>query len=265
MIVTVGNDKITLKGAASLSSVNIKGDYILVNDKTKSPVTIASSIKTADASARTKAVKITGNKLANSIAGGKGNDSLVGGDGADKLSGNAGNDKLYGGAGNDFLNGGKGDDSLRGGSGKDTFIYSSGDGNDVIFGFGNNDLLKITGTFSASYDEDNDEIYFKVGTTSKAITLRNFDTETFNVNGSTYKISGTKLAKKQIHYDKKIIPSKFSPGFYFARINFAEKNPSVLVTCGRSVFISISLKFSCDAKKFSTTDSFSRRVIVHVL
>ena len=49
------------------------------------------------------------------------------------------------------------------------------------------------------------------------------------------------------------------------RSSLAEKNPSVPVTCGKSVFISTGRKFSCAAKNFSTTDSFSRRMIVHVL
>ena len=58
-------------------------------------------------------------------------------------------------------------------------------------------MLKITGTFSASYNQSKNEIYFKVGTTANAITLKDFgSTSTFNVNGSYYKISGTKLVKK---------------------------------------------------------------------
>ena len=204
IIVTVGDGKISLMGAASLSSVNITSDYLNVTNSTKSPVTVGSAVKTIDASKRTKAVKITGNALANSIVGGSkndslyggsGNDSIRGGKGNDKLYGQAGNDKLYGGAGNDTLTGGKGNDSLWGDAGKDTFIYSSGDGKDVIYGFDNNDMLKITGTFSASYSKSKDEVYFKVGSTSKAITLKDFSATSFNVNGTAYKISGTKLVK----------------------------------------------------------------------
>ena len=195
VIVTVGKSNITLNGAAYLSKINItKGTggsssstLKTVTDSTKSPVTVGSAIKTINASSRTKAVKITGNAKANTITGGKGND---------KLYGQAGNDKLFGGSGNDTLTGGKGNDSLWGDAGKDTFIYSNGDGKDVIYGFANNDLLKITGTFSASYDKSKSEIYFKVGSTSKAITLHDFTASSFNVNGSSYKISETKLVKK---------------------------------------------------------------------
>jgi hypothetical protein len=58
-------------------------------------------------------------------------------------------------------------------------------------------MLKITGTFSASYSKSKKEIYFKVGSTSDAITLKDFgSTSTFNINGTNYQISGTKLVKK---------------------------------------------------------------------
>ena len=204
IIVTVGKGKISLMGAASLSNVNITSDYLNVTNSTKSPVTVGSAVKIVNASSRTKAVKITGNALANSIVGGSkndslyggsGNDSILGGKGNDKLYGQSGNDKLYGGSGNDTLIGGKGNDSLWGDAGKDTFIYSSGDGKDVIYGFDNNDMLKITGKFSASYSKSKGEVYFKVDSTSKAITLKNFTATSFNVNGDTYKISGTKLIR----------------------------------------------------------------------
>ena len=130
------------------------------------------------------------------IWGDSGNDTLKGDAGDDKLHGEAGKDKIYGGTGNDSLNGGKGNDSLWGNAGKDTFIYASGDGKDVIIGFENSDMLKITGKFSTSYSKSKDEIYFKVGSTANAITLKDFSATSFNVNGTNYKISGSKLVKK---------------------------------------------------------------------
>ncbi len=139
---------------------------------------------------------LVGDEGANKIIGGSGNDKMWGEDGNDSLKGDAGNDWLIGGDGNDTLNAGKGNDSLWGGDGNDSFIYAKGDGKDVIFGFENNDLLKITGTFSASYSKSKDEVYFKVGTTSKAITLSDFTATSFHVNSSTYRISGSKLVKK---------------------------------------------------------------------
>lgn len=155
-----------------------------------------STIKEIDASVLKSKVKLVGNSLANTIKGGRKDDNLLGGAGADKLYGNAGNDILKGSAGSDSLWGGLGNDTLWGDAGKDTFIYASGEGKDVIYGFENNDLLKITGAFSASYSKSKGEVYFKVGTTSKAITLSDFSATSFNINGTNYKISGTKLVKK---------------------------------------------------------------------
>jgi len=156
IIVTVGDGKISLIGAASLSAVNIVRDStsttpaisttLTVNNSTKSPVTVDSAIKTIDASKRTTAVKITGNAQANTISGGTKNDTLYGGNGNDSIVGNAGNDKLYGDAGNDTLFGGAGNDSLWGGNGNDVFIYSAG--NDVIADYATGDIISLGGSIS---------------------------------------------------------------------------------------------------------------------
>ncbi len=133
----------------------------------------------------------------NSILGGSGNDTLdnmyIGN--YSTLNGGDGNDILRGNSTKDTLIGGKGNDSLWGGSGADTFIYAKGDDKDVIYGFGNNDLLKITGTFSASYNKSARTVAFTVGTGS--VTLKDFTASTFHVNSSTYQInSKNKFVKK---------------------------------------------------------------------
>lgn len=183
----------------------IIGGAFLATNSTSKNNTLASWREVADASERTKAIKIVGNAKDNIILGGSANDSLYGGSGKDSILGNSGKDKLYGQSGNDILKGGAGNDSLWGGAGNDslwgdsganTFIYASSEGKDVVYGFENNDLLKITGAFSASYSKSKNEVYFKVGTTSKAITLTDFSASSFNVNGKLYQISGTKLVKK---------------------------------------------------------------------
>ena len=140
--------------------------------------------------------KLLGDSGKDVLAGGEGNDTLLGGKDSDTLWGDAGNDKLYGGEDNDILTGGKGNDSLWGDSGADKFIYESGDGKDVIFGFDDSDMLQITGAFSASCNKKQSEVYFKVGTTSKAITLKEFSATSFNINGNKYVISGTNLIRK---------------------------------------------------------------------
>ena len=194
IIVTVGKGTITLNGAVSLSSVHINNDMILTNSN-KSSVTVDTTTQNIDASERTKTVKITGNKLANTISGGSKNDSLYGGKGNDSIVGNAGNDKLYGGKGNDTLWGGKGNDSLWGGTGADNFIYSSGDGNDVIFGFDNDDLLKIMTSFETSYSKKKNAVTFKMNDNG-SITLKNFTATSFRVNSDVYQIADNKFIKK---------------------------------------------------------------------
>ena len=193
VVLTIGKGSLKIKKGKgkSLGMINSKGKsfstiiggsanstLMTVTDSTKSPVTLDSAVKIVDASSRTKAVKITGNSSVNKITGGSGNDTI------------------YGGAGNDTIDGGKGNDSLWGDKGADVFLYSEGEGKDVISGFDNSDMILITGGFTTSYDKSKDEIYFKVGSTSNALTLKNYTATTFNINGYDYKISDSKLTKK---------------------------------------------------------------------
>jgi len=69
------------------------------------------------------------------LDGGSGNDLLNGGRGDDTILGGSGNDVIFGGSGRDVLSGGTGDDLLFGGRGSDTFMFSTGDGSDLVFGF----------------------------------------------------------------------------------------------------------------------------------
>ena len=192
---TVKNAKeLTLIDTGGTEQTTIIGSVIL--DDTASATTLESDIEVADASTRTKAIKIVGNTLANSILGGGGNDKLYGGKGDDSLIGNKGNDNLYGQDGNDTLWGGSGNDTLTGGNGADVFIYNNGEGKDVITDFSNDDLLQITGTFSTVFNSSSNTIAFKVGSTASAVTLKDYTATSFNVNGDSYLINGSKLVKK---------------------------------------------------------------------
>ncbi|HEY1131479.1 MAG TPA: calcium-binding protein, partial [Roseateles sp.] len=71
------------------------------------------------------------------LDGGADNDVLFGGSGQDNLRGGAGNDKLYGDGGEaddgaDILEGGTGNDELFGGGKGDMYVFSKGDGQDVV-------------------------------------------------------------------------------------------------------------------------------------
>ena len=127
------------------------------------------------------------------------------------ISGSSGNDTIFNNGDSVTIEGGKGNDSIynssgyyvsiTGGADNDTIYGETGDdyldGKDIIYGFDNTDMLLITGAFSASYSKSKKEIYFKVGSTSNAITLKDFgSTTSFNVNGISYKVSGSKLVEK---------------------------------------------------------------------
>ena len=197
VVVTAGEGSITLKNAASLSTLNILGKEsapaTIYDNKSASKVTLASSIGIGDATARTSAIRITGNNIANTILGGTGKDTLYGKNGDDYLEGGDGNDKLYGQNDDDTLWGGIGNDTLEGGKGADTFIYNDGEGKDVITDFGDDDLLQITGDFTTSYNASAGTITFKFD--DGRLTLKDFTATTFNINGDSYHISGNKLVK----------------------------------------------------------------------
>ena len=197
VVLTVGEGRITLKDAASLSTLNILGKESIptstLDDDSAARVTLGSSIKIGDASARTNGIRITGNSLDNSIVGGAGKDTLYGKAGDDYLAGGDGADKLYGNGDNDTLWGGAGNDTLWGGDGSDTFIYSEGEGRDVISGFDDDDLIQITDGFTTSYSSAKGTVSFKYD--NGALTLKDFTAEIFNVNGDSYVISGKQLVK----------------------------------------------------------------------
>ena len=214
VVFTIGKGTLTIKDAQdkTLTLINSKGKEsttvisgaktLNVTNKTSSPLTIDSDIKTVDASKRTKAIKIYGNKLDNVILGGSKSDILYGQGGNDSILGNAGDDVLYGGFGDDTLKGGKGSDTLIGGAGNDslwgdagadTFVYSSGGGKDVIFDFDDKDTLTLDSLdFTASHKSGVVTLKFEEG----SVTLKDFTATTFHINDDTYKISGSKFRKQ---------------------------------------------------------------------
>ena len=86
-------------------------------------------------------------------------------------------------------------DSLWGDTGADTFIYSSGDGKDIIYGFESKDTLTLDGLdFTASYSKTKGTVTLKFN--SGSITFKEFTATTFHINNDTYKISGSTLKKQ---------------------------------------------------------------------
>ena len=99
--------------------------------------------------------KIWGGRGWDVIDAGEGNDWVSGGRGADVINGGAGYDWIAGGKGDDVIGGGEGFDSLRGGKGDDTFVFSTGDGYDIIRDFdrwGDDQIALSVGGFESFQD-----------------------------------------------------------------------------------------------------------------
>ena len=177
----------------------IVGGSYLADDTSESQATLDSWREIGDASERTKAIELVGNAKANTILGGSGNDSLYGKNGNDCLVGGAGNDIIYGENGNDTLWGGAGNDTLYGGDGEDTFIYKPGEGTDTIFDYQSGDILQILqsdGTAGGSFTKSSfsgGKLSLTVSGGGKIVFDNVSATDTFNINGATYKISGKTL------------------------------------------------------------------------
>ncbi len=194
VVLTVGNGKITAKGAKSkvIAYSDASGDHTypkdndvvidgkkitLTEDYLRKNFNVADygeALQTIDASAVQQDININGNARKNKIIGSTENDSIYGddaadtiygGDGVDTLNGGKGNDILYGEGGNDSLWGNKGDDTLYGGDGADIFVYKKGDGNDAIADFESIDKIMIFNAKVGSYNADTStgNVTFKVG------------------------------------------------------------------------------------------------------
>ena len=186
-----GNDYILNYGKRA-SVVGSKGDDIIYNDS-------ISSNSTLSGGAGNDSIWNYGSKV--TISGGSGDDYIANWGKNVSINGGSGNDLLFGDAGNDTLWGGKGDDSLWGGKGNDTFIYKTGEGNDTIFDYQSGDMLKIlksNGAAGGKYKKSkfsDDTLTLTIGTGS--VIFEDVTTATtFNINGNSYKISGSKLVRK---------------------------------------------------------------------
>ncbi|WP_033073857.1 calcium-binding protein [Sphingopyxis sp. MWB1] len=122
---------------------------------------------------------INGTGNADTLDGRSGNDVVSGGGGNDELLGGADDDVLNGGAGHDRLTGGLGNDLLRGEAGNDIYVYTPGDGDDIIDDLsGQNVVLLGAGIapdniyFSTSVSSSND-IVIRFAGHSGSIALKN--------------------------------------------------------------------------------------------
>ena len=213
-ILSVGKDKITLEGGASLEAFKfddgtekIAKDGMLMTlvDGKENSVSLTSGFSSTDsidfsetgnyadkdwvnldASERKKGLTIAGDNVANSLIGSKGNDTIRGG------------------GGNDFINGGAGNDELWGDDGANTFIFCVGDGTDTIKDFDASiDKILIQDTngravnFKGKYNSSKDTLTLNVTGGGKVILTglaENLTSDTtFDINGKNYSIKGKNL------------------------------------------------------------------------
>lgn len=136
-----GNDYISYYASTGGITIDLEADTVsrswAVNDTIK-------DFESASGS-KTGADKMYGTSGANTLKGYGGND---------KLYGRSGNDKLYGGTGNDYFDGGAGTDLLYGGNGADVFHFDRTEDHDIIKDFQNNvDKIELDNfTFAAGQD-----------------------------------------------------------------------------------------------------------------
>ena len=137
------------------------------------------------------------NDMDNEIKGGDGNDILIGGNGVNNI--------LEGGSGNDTLRGcydsyGNPDISM---NGKNTFVFSRGDGNDMVENFKDNDLIKFK-------DMGSNEVKFNLNLvdnsllisdklSNSSVLIKNYDVRTnLNFQFKDGKILGSDFISGQV-------------------------------------------------------------------
>ena len=133
--------------------------------------------------------RLNGNDGDDTLYGGNHNDALYGGKGNDTLYGNEENDELYGDDGDDTLIGGEGNDYLYGEEGDDTYVFSKGDGNDIINDSKGNNIVKFGEGISKG------DITFMYSGGNLSIKYGNSDTITvsYYVSNATYQIDKIEL------------------------------------------------------------------------
>ena len=178
LIVSLGSGSITLKDAAD-RSITIRGgarvsDYI--NNTTQN--TLIAGTSSAD-SIYNYAYYVT-------IDGGAGDDSInnAAGDYV-SIDGGTGNDSIFNGNlnWNNTIHGGLGDDTITNEGNYGIYQYASGDGNDVIFGFGYDDTLQLTDGANYTTLKSGSDLIVSLG--SGSITLKDAADRSINIDGGS--------------------------------------------------------------------------------
>ena len=275
VVITVGSGKITVKGAADRVITYIENgkektwpDSIDIDETTNTVILskdymrtsfnlagYADDIQTVDASAVTRELSITGNSAANRIIGSEEDDVIDGGAGKDTLLGGDGNDSLNGGKGNDVLIGGAGNDTYTGGAGADIFVYSKGEGKDVITDYDEDDKVSIASGSESDFDvtTSGNDVVLTFNKNNK-ITVKDAATKDF-----TYIVDGEEKILKvddPIEYNTKGTAATLTSSYSDEEFKFsASKYPNKLVTLNAaSVAHDLSITGNSLANRIIGTD-----------
>lgn len=207
VVVTVDEGKITLKGAASLSGLNINNNDIFETKWTINGtiatygtpkeilVTVSRVTSTSGFTVEGKTIKIAEDTVkcftATSFAEGISDNTTITlrADYADTFKANNFTNVNASNASNVTK-------AIKIVASNTASTLNGGDGKDVIYGFDNIDTLTLDNlTFSSSsYSKKNQSVTLKFDNGS--IIFKDFTATTFHINNDTYKITGTKLVRK---------------------------------------------------------------------
>ena len=184
VVITVGKEKITLDGAATLSAINIAS-----SEKDIHPVNTLSGFQNDKL--------LTGTSYRDSVHNICPDLTINTADGEDSIYNYGDSVKINIGDGDDYIknsgsfvtiNGGKGKDTIYSSGIGNVYVYNDGDGDDIVHYYNPSDTISLTGgSVENALVLDNDLLLM-----TKSGVIRFVDTNAVNVNGTIYGNTNTK-------------------------------------------------------------------------
>ena len=251
IIVTVGKGKITLVGAASLDKVNIAGKEDAKNAwklsgttatygttsktlatvngvKSKSGLSVSGKTIKLAASTLSKKVSVSGSYAfefnsdykSAKITGSSSADTITTAGANMVITAGKGNDSIVSKGKNATITGGAGNDTLTGSSGADVFVYSDGDGNDIITNYAENDKISLK-SGAAEISTSGNDVIFNIGSGKITLQKAKGKTITYLEDGNErtypdkqsdveYNSDGTSATLNSTYIKNKFEPSNYS-------------------------------------------------------